>query len=572
MSDQIKPSRSISILREDVSRKIAAGEVIDRPFSVVRELLDNAIDAQSRNIDVFIEGGGIAGIRMVDDGEGMSEEDLRLCFLRYATSKIREEDDLYRVSTLGFRGEALASIAACSRLSITSMAGKPPAGAHRVIAAGGRLISLEGCAGKAGTVVEVADLFFNMPVRKKFLKNPGAETAQCRQTLLEKALPFPEINFKFFTGGSLKHFFPAQGIERRISSAFGLDHAHLSVLEGEGAGFRLTIVAARPEICRRDKKMIQVFVNRRRIYTYGLIQAVEYAYSDYMPGGSFPAAFVLIDIDPELVDFNIHPAKREVRFRDIGAVHQGIVAALRSFLKGFDLSMSTSFKSAGSAKTSGNAKDAGFPDTDGISLFQTPTAILADEKYVSAPPAERVFPGGPKYCGQIFKLFLLVEYAERLFIIDQHAAHERIIFEKLKKRPAVSQQLLVPIRFEAGEEKTRLIKERGDFFKALGIKVECLEAASYEITALPEDFLCLEDERLIEALLAPQSSLSELEKEFFNLIACRLAVKEGEEIDSSLACELIRRVFELENARCPHGRPLWYEISREELFRRVGRG
>ncbi len=560
MSEEILSSRRIFILREEVSRKIAAGEVIDRPFSVVRELLDNAIDANSKNIEVYIENGGISRIRVVDDGEGMTEDDLKICFHRHATSKIREEEDLYKVSSLGFRGEALASVAACSRLEINSMASKFPAGgqgrhAHCLTVEGGRLINLLDCQGKQGTVVDVSDLFFNMPVRKKFLKNPQSETGRCRQALVEKALPHPVISFRFFINKNLKNFFPAQTIDRRISSCFGIESSHLSLVKGGEDGYRLIAVVGHPELCRRDRKMIQVFVNRRRIFEYSLIQAVEYAFSPYMPGGNFPVVFIFLEVEPDLVDFNIHPAKREARFRNLQQLHRGLVSVLKSYLKQYDIK----------AKINLKPSDDSIPRVPGqLPLYQF------HEPEPEGKAGAAINKVRPRYCGQLFRLFLLVEYGESLFVVDQHAAHERILFNRLIEKPVISQELLLPIHFEVTEQEDELLKSRLKFLEQMGITIEHAERNAYEITAMPEDFLCLEEDKLIEVLVSGRS-IDELKNEIFSLIACRLAIKEGDEVDSLTAENLIRDAFALDNARCPHGRPIWFEIGKDELFKKVGR-
>jgi len=577
MADQTQPAPGtptpgageaarIHLLREEVSRKIAAGEVIDRPFSVLRELLDNALDAGAGNIEVHIQAGGLGRIRVVDDGRGMSGEDLALCARRHATSKIQEEADLARVSSLGFRGEALASIAACSRLEIVSLE-VGGSYAHCLRLEGGRRIGLEEAQGGRGTLVDVSDLFFNLPARKKFLKSTAAETGACRQALLEKALPFPQVAFRLFIDGSFSSFLASQGLRERIAAAYGLQQEHLALLEAPGEGFCLRIAACRPEIVRGDRRLVQVYVNRRRIQEYALIQAVEYAYSPFLPGGSHPIAFVFIQIDPEQVDFNVHPAKREARFRNLPALHRGIVSLLQEHLRGFRLR-----PPAGDGAPAGQVAaeaEVAFP----AAWLGKGGAVLAGA--VQAPQGSRPVgqANSPVYHGQIFRLFLLVEYGESLYLIDQHAAHERLIYEKLKNRPPLSQELLMPIRLETGPLEEALIRERLELFRALGIGVQAVEEEGgvFEITALPEELLALGEEELKEAMLAAHRSPAQVEEELFRLAACRLAIKEGEAVDSLTARELVRGIFSLENARCPHGRPIWHRLGREELFRLVGR-
>jgi len=581
-------SRRIRILREDVSRKIAAGEVIDRPLSVVRELLDNAIDAGAGSIEAAIDGGGEARIRVVDDGAGMSREDLSLCWQRHATSKIQGEEDLYRVRTLGFRGEALASIAACARLTVISRPRGPAAegapaqgGANRLVVEGGRELLLEAHQGPPGTSVDVADLFFNLPARRRFLKNPAAESALCRQAFLEKALPHPGIAFRFSAGGELKHFFPGEGPEDyrgRVAAAFGFDQGLIYGLEGGGEGMSVRAVVGRPELSRQDRKMVQLYVNRRRIFEYGLVQAVEYAYSEYLPGGHHPVAFLFLEVDPAEVDFNIHPAKREVRFRDLPAVRRQVSATLREFLKAFDLRRRPAGEGAAASWT-GPIGALGVEGTLGFSPSaqergpapQERAPAAAEEPEEPGPPVPPAGAEAPVYRGQLFRLFLLVEHGDRLYFLDQHAAHERILFEEMKARRPVSQELLMPMRVEAGPQAEALL-QRGRFLaERFGIRLEKAGDGSVEIASLPEDLLSLEEEELLGALLWEQGSLEELAERVYSLAACRLAVKEGQELDAPTARELVRRVFALDNARCPHGRPIWTELTRETLERGVGR-
>jgi len=579
MTETTQPSRRITILREEVARKIAAGEVIDRPFSVVRELLDNSLDAGAGNLEISLKAGGLASVQVLDDGQGMSAEDLQICTHRHATSKIREEEDLYRTRTLGFRGEALAAVAACSRLEIVSLT-EGALHANRLRVEGGRTEALEACRGAKGTRVEVNDLFFNLPVRRRFLKSAAAETAACRRILLDKALAFPEAGFRFFTDGRLKFFFPPADLKARICAAFSLEAAHMEIVSGEGEGFQLTLIAARPELARRDRRLLRIYVNRRRIEEYRLIQALEYSYADFMPGGRFPVCFAFLEVEGELVDFNIHPAKKEARFRDPDALRRAIRELLSGYLAAFSGGPRSAAAAPDSAGSSSGAGTGGFFPAQGFRPGSQPPWPGGEENaYVRLPrprkPQENEAgppPAGPLYRGQLFRLFLLAEYGQRLFIIDQHAAHERLIYDRLKSRRSSVQELLFPMRFETTAEQAALLEQRREFLtEHLGIGLVRREESVFEILSLPEEMISLEEDVLREALLTEESGLEELAHRLYDLAACRMAVKEGEELDDETAAGLVRAAFTLEQARCPHGRPLWVEISREELLKRVAR-
>jgi DNA mismatch repair protein MutL len=645
-------SRRIHILREEVARKIAAGEVIDRPFSVVRELLDNAIDAGARTIECTVEGGGIRRVRVVDDGFGMSREDLEICAHRHATSKIREEEDLYRARTLGFRGEALASIGVCSRLEIVSMPaagpgakGRPqvpdrgdarvPAGAsaeaegfrlaesrsdsagmaeagadvgpadrggagpaHRLLVQGGRTVLLESCQGRPGTAVEAADLFFNMPARRKFLKSQAAETALCRQAFVEKALPHPDVTFRLLVEGRLKLFLPACGLRERVSAATGLELRHLFLLRsgspGEsldsgaaagaegGAPARIQAVVGRPELARSDRRSIQVYVNRRRVYEYGLVQAVEYAFSQHLPGGRYPVAFLFLEVAAGLADFNIHPAKREVRLRRLPEIRQELIGLLKGFLKDFSLRPASG---PGDAPEGPQARPAAPPSPGALDLPprapQTPPLdwkTLAERTGREGGGGRRAAEGSggpaepaPLYRGRAFGLFLLAELNDRLYIVDQHAAHERLLYEKLIARPVQPQELLFPIRLEASREEEDRLARRRDLFEGMGIRLEPAGPGGWQITALPEDFLAIGEKDLVRTVLGEEGSPEELRDAVYSLAACRLAVKDGEELDPLAAQQLLSDAFRLPDARCPHGRPIWHAVDRAEILRAVGR-
>ena len=322
-----RATRPIRELPPEVARKIAAGEVIDRPAAVVRELLDNAIDSGASRVAVEITGGGIEGIRVVDDGAGMTAEDLSISTKTHTTSKIAREDDLLELATLGFRGEALSSIQAVSRLEITTT--RDGREAWRLEPSGIVPARLAG-----GTIVQVTGLFANFPARRQFLKRPAAETSLCKQTFLEKALPWPSVEFRLTIDGVLKSVLPpAETLLARSLAAFEPKESEsfFHEISGSGSGFTFRAVLGNPDVRRNDRRELMVFVNGRRIMEYGLLQAIEYGAEGHFPNGAHPFGLLFVTIDPALVDFNIHPAKREARFRDPGSLHHAVSSAVRDF-------------------------------------------------------------------------------------------------------------------------------------------------------------------------------------------------------------------------------------------------
>jgi len=585
----------VHILRESVARKIAAGEVIDRPFSVVRELLDNSLDAGAKNIEVYLEAGGIDLIRVVDDGSGMNREDLELCFLPHATSKIDTEDDLSHVRSLGFRGEALSAIATVSRLEIASHPTGEDVG-HRLAVQAGRLSSLEPHHTSPGTTVTVKDLFYSLPARKRFLKRASAETAMSRNVFLEKAVPFHDAGFRLFTDGKMRTFLPPGSRLDRVAAAHSnlLDPALLTEIAGSGDGFHITCVTAGPHLYRNDRKLIQIYVNNRRIWEYAFVQAVEYGFSDYLPGGSYPIAFVFIELNPDLVDFNIHPAKREARFRNLQDIHRRLVSLLQGFLQAHNIKFSRQNSSsadpelqwqtaaerppepprpAGPTRPAGSVRAAGsaplFSAAPQAGRARSAVPYELDHHFNPAAPAARPETDTLIYHGQIFGLFLLAEVGNHFYIVDQHAGHEKVLYNRF--RQAVERQgLLVPHTFETTQDEAEVLSGITDALAAIGITVRRLSASEWEITEVPAAFAS-EPVSLAEVITDPSISPRELEKEIYATMACKAAIKDGDRVDDVTARSLLEEIFTLENARCPHGRPIWFELSRSELFQFVGR-
>jgi DNA mismatch repair protein MutL len=475
----------------------------------------------------------------------------------------------------------------------------------------GRKLALRPSSGKQGTVVEVRDLFFSLPGRKRFLKQPAAETSMCRNVLTEKAIAHPGVGFRLFTDGSLRLSLPpASKKERILAAAEGKIEASLvDEISGSGPSFTVEALLARPEARRKDRKFLQVFVNGRRLWDYALLQAIEYGYGGYVPGGLHPVAFVFLQVDPALVDFNIHPAKKEARFRNMGELHHRIVTLVQSHLRSASLQRMVSDRRTPAAELPG-FRDA--PAKSPSDRWRSPLNVDRHASVASPAPSDSArrawLPpesGGPSrpqthsfrgpveqtgetatpyggagdseltYFGQLFGVFLLASFRGEFFIVDQHAAHERLIYDKLRSRPGV-QELLVPLEFELDEDAAAFARSKRESFEHLGISIEehnaeeNAETGSFRITRIPEAFLGAEGS-LISAIASLSATEQGLEEELYARTACRSAVMDGDRVDELTAMHILRGTFALDNPRCPHGRPVFHKLTRPELFKLVER-
>ncbi|GHV89984.1 DNA mismatch repair protein MutL [Spirochaetia bacterium] len=626
---RIRCSQRIQLLPPEEARKIAAGEVIDRPAALVREFLDNAIDAGGEQIEVLIEEGGGRRTEVIDDGGGMEKDDLELCVLTHATSKIRSLDDLASSETLGFRGEALAAAAAVARLEIlTSIDGRE---AWKLDVGPGERNPqrIEQARRNRGTSVRALGLFDTIPARKRFLKREGTEAGLCRQALIDKALAFPERSFRFTQDGKLKTWLPAvNSLKERFTQCLmdSMEGGFLHEIHAAGPGFSVTVVIGGPELYRNDRRQQYVFANHRRIQDYALVQAMEYGVQGWFPNGTHPVGAVYVEIDPALADFNIHPAKREVRFADPGAIHHVITQILREFARqdgarqdgiGQDKNSNTTGTGESSdffgnlyrdkAGYSGNSNAAYFDNSstaypgnsntvhqsgnnpldrragalaleallehrpDFALLPGRETAYPREEGDRSFTVAEAVPPyGGRRLIGRLFELFLLVEAGDELFIIDQHAAHERILYDAFLSKPIPKQELLVPIPFSAASaDEDRFLAGRSEDLAKLGIVIES-DAGFWRITALPANWK-LGDAETVKEILDLHLAGENIAERWAATLACHAAVRDGDYLDDTAALALAEEALRLPVPRCPHGRPVWTTVTKESLYKAVRR-
>lgn len=552
-----------------MARKIAAGEVIDRPQAVLRELLDNALDAGATRLDISWRAGGLQALEVGDDGHGMSRADLELCWLPHTTSKIETEDDLERLRTLGFRGEALASIAACSRLTIRSGTGAGASG--QVTLEDGLPPRYEGGPALRGTRITVEDLFGNLPARRKFLKSAAAEGTLCRRVLDERALAFPGVAFTLWTDGVRRVDYPAQTPGERVLAVCGppWSSAGLLAWTHEEPGVRLTGYALKPPASRSDRKGVRVYANMRPLQDYALVQALCHAFEGYLPGGAYPHAVLMAEVDPGLVDFNIHPAKREARFRNASALHHAVVESTRRALEGQRLR----FPAPESAAASPPGFSFGPPDQ---APAPTPAAGVWDAVWEQARTAgpvevrEQAAADGFRYLGQVLGVFLLAERGRELYVVDQHAAHERLLFDAFRARGPEVQELLLPLRFRPEDEAAEALARHWQDYAPLGVRLRPAGDGAYDLEAVPLAVAGLE-KTVVDFVSRNVRPVADLEKDLYASVSCRAAVMDGDPLDPATARDLLRRTFQLEHARCPHGRPIWTVLTREELFTRVGR-
>jgi len=591
----------IRVLPPEEARRIAAGEVIDRPAALIREFLDNAIDAGALNIDVSIEEGGCKKAEVADDGSGMSREDLEMCYLTHATSKIRCLDDLEKALTLGFRGEALAAAAAVAHLEIiTSTDGREAW--HLNIGPGGSYpLKPEQTRRTKGSTVRAVNLFESIPARKRFLKREGSEAALCRQVFMDKALAFNEINFRFHQDGKLKDFLQSAASKKERFAAALLQAssgASLHEINVTGDGFSAVIVIGGTELYRNDRRQMFVFANGRRVQDYSLIQAMEYGTQGWFPNGTHPAGAVFVEIDPSLADFNIHPAKREVRFRDPGAIHHAVSGGIKSFFHNLFLRNSRkdeeaqelSFASGKDTEmrkyqfvsrkgTDAQKEDSKFSysnyDANKFSNNSSASFVPSRlrEQFSSINSSVNESPpvyGEARYAGRVFGLFILIEWGNKLYIIDQHAAHERILYNKFLEESIPKQELLAPIPFttESNDEDAFLEIKREELSR-LGIDIE-KDNDGWRIEALPADWR-RGDAATVKEILELRTAGENMAQRWAAAICCHAAVKDGDYPDDETAFELGKEALTLPDPHCPHGRPIWTEIGKEALYKAVRR-
>jgi DNA mismatch repair protein MutL len=621
---------SIHQLTPSVINKIAAGEVIERPASVLKELLENSVDAGARRIDVAVEQGGGELIRVADNGCGIAADQLPLAVASHATSKITSADDLFSVASLGFRGEALASIAEVSRLTIRSRPAEAESGAELEVVGGQpRPIVPVGC--PVGTTIEVRNLFFNTPVRHKFLRTTQTEMGHTLEALTRLALAYPQVHFTLSHNGRLVHDLPPVAFLReRIAAFFGQELAEdLLEIESTDDGITLRGYVANPMHSRASGRMQYLFLNGRAIRDRALQHALGEAYRGLLLTGRQPICFLRLEMPPELVDVNVHPTKQEVRFQDSGRLYSQLLGTLRTKFLTSDLTARGTSQAAASAANEGATGEGGgmsqlvawakeqlgqrveisAGDSPVGDSFHRPAAGATSFASgplqlhrIDAPEFRRFDDGGfqtsagrsedasdarapmpaPRGALQVHNRYLVVETAIGIEVIDQHALHERILYEQLREKvlggALESQRLLVPEPVDLAASEAAAVLEHAELLARLGVEVEPFGGETVLISSYPAMLAnwspaeVLRD--LVEKLLSggKQPDARDLLDELLHMLSCKAAVKFGdrltpEEIDALLD----QRHLAQDSHHCPHGRPTALVFTREDLDRQFKR-
>jgi DNA mismatch repair protein MutL len=573
-----------------VVERISAGEVVERPASVVKELVENALDAGATEITVAIERGGLGLIRVADDGGGIAPADLPLAFASHATSKLADVDDLFHIGSFGFRGEALASIAAVSRSRVVSRARGETAG-QRVEAAAGEIGAPQPAACAPGTSVEVRDLFFNTPARRRFLGSESAEGARCREMVASLSLAHPGVRFRFEADGQLR--FGGDGapaLADRAAAVYGRDFVEQLVpVSGGTDGLRLQGLLSLPSAARSRARCQQLFVNARAVRDRAVLSAVRSACQDFLPGALQPSWILCLTVDPERVDVNVHPTKAEVRFRDGDAVFRLLRASCRAALLAADLAPRVHAEAlplAAAARDSFGGAGAGAAASAGLRSGVTagpPAAEVAHERPVERaallPGLGDLRPAGRFL--QVLDTYLVHDSPDGLVLIDQHALHERILYSRLQSAAARGalpvQALLVPEVVRLDPTRREAALEARDELARLGLRLEPRGDEAVAITAVPAVLRGESLAELLSHLIDPPEAHGGiphgLDRRLFTL-ACHAAIKAGDPLGETAIADLLRQGEELEHdATCPHGRPTRLVVPRaelERLFKRSG--
>ncbi len=621
----------INILSKEIYNKIAAGEVVDRPYSVVKELVENAIDAEATEITVEIEGGGKKKVRVTDNGKGISKEDLPRAYLPHATSKLKSAEDLFTVATLGFRGEALASIAAVSRMKIVSK--RNGENAYSLSSEGGLLGEVGEAAGANGTEVTVENLFFNTPARLKFLKSDMQEEGEVSNMMARFLLSRPKIAFTYYVNGKLKYRSYGDGPESALAAVYGAGTVEKCYeISAEKHGIRIYGYLGNQNFSKSNRSYQSLFVNGRFVVNQTVAAAVTNAYGAYLMKRQYPFFVLFLDVPAEIVDVNVHPTKADVRFADnqiiYGCVHSVVSAVLDGNSKALEYLVPVKNSAVQEEIPIPRAEvGSALPDSKPIPAMTyeaakkelsfdvspvggrtpAPRLFVENEPFtmkVSAPKPdkterdafeenrafllekekkqqEKIDPATLVYKGELFKTYLIYEIGDDAYFIDQHAAHERLIYNRLvdrvSSRDVLSQPMLMPFVLSVNSEEYAFIMKQLPLLKELGFEAEEFGGTSIKISAVPLDLQRIDLDSFFGEILGSMESysgikLADLLKDKLASAACKAAVKGGENLTADEAKSLIAQMNGDMGLRCPHGRPVAVKMKKselEKLFKRI---
>ncbi|MBO4373535.1 MAG: DNA mismatch repair endonuclease MutL [Lachnospiraceae bacterium] len=584
----------IHLLDENTINRIAAGEVIERPLSIVKELVENAIDAGSDAITIEIKGGGSDLVRVTDNGSGIPHDEVRKAFLSHATSKIERAEDLFAIKSLGFRGEALSSIASVCQVELITKT-KDEMTAIRYRVDGGEEVSFEEIGAPDGTTFVARNLFFHTPARRKFLRTAITEAGYITEFAEHLAICYPEISVKYVVNGSNRLVTTGNGNRiENIYKVFGRETAeNILTVKAEGPHIRLLGYAAKPIVVKNNRDHEIFFVNGHEINDRILERAVEEAYRPYLMQHKFPFVILILDMDPSLLDINVHPRKSEVRFVEKTVLFEFIRKAVSEALSQTELinraeedeGKKEKYVSPASAPEPFETKrrDA-IAYEESESIFET---VKEEAEYI---PVQQSFdmkvmrPENRPYfrlVGQVFDTYWIIEYRDRMYIVDQHAAHEKVMYERFvkefKDRQVVSQYLnpALIVTLDGRQEVT--LKKYMEAFNSMGFEIEHFEGAEYALRAVPSGFMQLENREIFEGLideLSEETDTTDVSVIHDRLatMSCKAAVKGNTRLSTGEADELLTQLLSLENPyNCPHGRPTMIEYTQRDLEKRFKR-
>ncbi len=592
---------SIQLLPDLLINQIAAGEVIERPASALKELLENSLDAGATDISVQLESGGIKLLRVRDNGCGIAKEQLPLALMRHATSKIASLDDLQRVASMGFRGEALASMAAVAQVTLTSRTAEA-AHAWQVEAIDGGLSEAAPSSHAHGTSFEMRELYFNTPARRKFLKSENTEFAWCEETFKRIALSRPDVALSLQHNGKTKWQLTGQDLSQRIKAILGSEFGQYAVtVEREIGSLHIYGIAALPAYSRSTRDEQYFFINGRFVRDKVLMHAVRQAYQDILHHQRHPAFVVFLDMPPELVDVNVHPAKSEVRFRESQGIHQFVFHGLQDALSATmretaEMPAATSQENVATGPTFAPTQQQGMrfgaaEQQATYRVWESQSQALgarseeqtrSDQEPLNSARSSQEHPLGYAL-GQLSGIYILAQNQRGLIVVDMHAAHERIVYERLKTafdaQQMPTQQLMIPVTFGAEALDVATVEEQQEALQKLGFDLAPISTNTLAVRVMPAMLKQSHAEAAAREVLhelrdfGASRALTERRNELLATLACHSAVRANQQLSLPEMNAILREMEQTERAdQCNHGRPTWFQVTLEELDAMFMRG